>query len=325
MPCFHPLQAWYGTELTAKGKRKLVFKVRSAAKLPNVYRYFPFLNPKLEPDAKVPCGRCIGCRLEKARQWAMRAVLESHLYDHCYSLTLTYDDANLARYCPDGGLHHEEFQKFMKRYRKMFGSEIRYFMCGEYGDRHGRPHFHAIIFNHKLPDLRFHKMSGAYPLYTSKALSRIWNRGYCAVGNMSFESAGYIARYHTKVHKGQHEKMIGGFCDIKTGEFHKKRQEYSQASRRPGLGGDWFKQFKSDCYPKDFVTVRGIKMKPPKYFDYLYEKVDETALALVKERRRKHVNNQSFIDDNTPERLAQREYVKYKEYERMVRNIDNDL
>ena len=61
---------------------------------------------------------------------------------------------------------------------------------------------------------------------------------------------------------------------METGEMHKLWPEYVTMSRRPGIGSKWFDQYQSDVYPKDFTTVRGKKIKPPKYYDRLLENVD---------------------------------------------------
>ena len=111
MPCFHPLTGYHGKEVSKNGKRPIVF---------NRNRSFDGIPVKL------PCGRCIGCRLERSRQWAMRCVHEASLHEANCFITLTYDDAH----CPkDGSLRFEHWQKFMKRFRKRFGSGVRFYHC----------------------------------------------------------------------------------------------------------------------------------------------------------------------------------------------------
>ena len=128
MPCFCPLEGWRSKDRSSTGKRKIVFNPRDALR---------------DMPVTVPCGQCIGCRLERSRQWAVRCIHEASLHeDNCF-ITLTYDDAHLPT---DLSLNVSHFQKFMKRLRKRFGEGIRFFHCGEYGENFGRPHYHACLF-----------------------------------------------------------------------------------------------------------------------------------------------------------------------------------
>ena len=119
----------------------------------------------------MPCGQCIGCRLERSRQWAIRCVHEASLWpDNCF-VTLTFDDDNIIS---SGSLVKADFQKFMKRLRKRFGKGVRYFHCGEYGDLLGRPHHHACLFNFSFPDRYLWSSSGGVNLYRSPTLEELW-------------------------------------------------------------------------------------------------------------------------------------------------------
>jgi len=64
---------------------------------------------------ELPCGQCIGCRLERSRQWAIRCVHEASMHENNCFITLTYAPEYLP---PDGGLIKSDFQKFIKRLRK---------------------------------------------------------------------------------------------------------------------------------------------------------------------------------------------------------------
>ena len=122
---------------------------------------------------QLPCGKCLGCRLERSRQWAMRCMHEASLYERNCFITLTYNDAHLPA---NRNLEYSDFQKFMKRFRKRFPStKIRFYMAGEYGEKFGRPHFHACIFNFDFPDRKYLKTTGSgSKLYTSKLLESLW-------------------------------------------------------------------------------------------------------------------------------------------------------
>lgn len=265
MSCFKPLTGWYSKYKNPSGKRSIVFNSREA----------------LDPyhSLSIPCGQCIGCRLEKSRQWAIRCSLESQLYQNSYFLTLTYDDEHLPK---SGSLVPDDLQKFLKRLRRYVeyhGSDkkIRFFACGEYGDNFLRPHYHAIIFNLDISDLKSFSTSFSGDIYyTSETINQIWKNGYVIIGEVTFESCAYVARYVTK-------KMTGSQADF----YYEGRQpEFVRMSRRPGIGSAWLDQYKSDVYPHDYIVIRdGIKVKPPKYFDKLFESIAPDEMSMIKSLR----------------------------------------
>lgn len=187
MPCYKPLDAWRPDSST--GSKKLIFSYNSKT------------CNSLTPHLQVPCGRCVGCRLERSRQWAIRCVHEASLHEKNCFITLTYNDENLPA---DQSLHYEPFQLFMKRLRKKYGSGIRFYMCGEYGEKLARPHFHACLFGHDFDDKKVWKKTDAGSvLYRSAELEKLWPFGYSSVGDVSFESAAYVARYIMKKITGE--------------------------------------------------------------------------------------------------------------------------
>lgn len=143
----------------------------------------------------LPCGQCIECRLERSRQWGVRIMHEASLHDANSFVTLTYNDENLPH---DGGLVYRHFQLFMHRLRKRVPSKIRFFMCGEYGENFGRPHFHACIFGLDFVDKTLWQVRNGVKLYRSKKLESLWEFGYSSIGTVTFESAAYVARYIMK-------------------------------------------------------------------------------------------------------------------------------
>lgn len=93
----------------------------------------------LKNGQTVPCGSCIGCRINKTSQWTFRLLLEQKNWDKASFITLTYDDDHLPS---DASLHPEDLTLFWKRLRKnLDGRKIKYFACGEYGDATQRPHY----------------------------------------------------------------------------------------------------------------------------------------------------------------------------------------
>ena len=143
MVCYYPLQAWRSLDYLKGLKSTIVFS--SDTPSDGVYS-----------SLTLPCGQCIGCRLNYSRNWAIRCVHESSLHEHNCFITLTYNDENLPL---NGSLDLKHFQDFMKRLRKKVSVPIRYFHCGEYGSRLQRPHYHLLLFGLDFPDKKFWKMS----------------------------------------------------------------------------------------------------------------------------------------------------------------------
>lgn len=244
MACFHPLKGYRSKELTRNGKRKLTFNPKEA-----------FIDLQIE----VPCGQCIGCRLDRSRQWAVRCMHEASLYERNCFITLTYED----KYIPENSsLRFTDFQLFFKRLRKKFGEGIRYYHCGEYGERFSRPHYHCIIFNFDFPDKRlFSTNSRGDRYYRSTALEELWPYGISMVGNVTFESAAYVARYCLKKVNGK----------MREDHYQGRDSEYVTMSRRPGIGKMWYEKYKKNTYSTDSIVLNGKELKVPKYYDSLYE------------------------------------------------------
>lgn len=248
----------------------------------------------------------------------MRCVHESTLHVENAFLTLTYDEKNLPR---DSGLNKTHFQKFIKRYRKYLnGKKIRYYHCGEYGETTNRPHYHAIIFGHDFSDKEyFRETPNKDRLYTSNTLANLWTHGNCLIGNVTFESAAYVARYIMKKVKYSKEsdekyKLHYSRTDPETGEFFEVQPEYTTMSRRPGIGQGWYEKFGKETYRDDFIITNGSKCQPPKYYDEQY-----LDIATIKQTRRRKAIARSA--DNTPERLNVKEKCKQAQISSLKRNL----
>lgn len=308
MPCYSPLTAYYSRFLNPTGKRSLVFNVREAID---------------DKKLNVPCGQCIGCRLERSRMWAIRITHEASLYENNCFITLTYDEKNLPK---NKSLSKSPFQKFMKRLRKKFGPNIRYFYCGEYGEKYKRPHFHACLFNIDFTDKVLFKRVNDNNVYTSEVLEKLWGSGFCSIGELTFESAAYVARYITKKITGKDELLkLLNYTDIdpNTGEILTERlPEFADMSRRPGIGRNWYEKFSTDVYPGDYVVLRNKKMKPPKYYDSLLAREDPFEHDNIKERR--STNGLKHAHNNSAQRLHVRETLQLEKFKRLIRTYEND-
>lgn len=289
MPCYHPLSAYQ----TAGGD--VVFCERG-----DIVR-----------SLFLPCGQCIGCRLERSRQWAVRIMHEQQLYEESCVVTLTFDNEHVPRGDVDW---YPFFQKFMKRLRKKW--EVRYFVCGEYGEKEWRPHFHACIFGYGfLKDrVKWKKSDAGFWQYRCPELDALWSLGVPTVGDLTFEYAQYVAKYILKKVTGTRAKPHYERVDESTGEIYELVPEFVHMSLKPGIGAEWFNKFGSEVYPFDRVIARGVPTKPPKYYDRLLERCVDAEMvpaewldvpSAIKEARILRFNRL----DNTEERLRVKEIV----------------
>ena len=267
--------------------------------------------------------------------WAMRIAHEASLYDgghgNCF-VTLTYrpkyeaTEKQRARedHLPgDWSLKKEDFTKFMKRLRKAYpGRRIKYYQCGEYGSvcEHGidlskvkcpfcnlgRPHHHACLFNIQFDDLEPYSRKFGVTRYTSEKLEKLWRKGFVDVGELTFASAAYVARYVTKkitgVQAADHYEKV----DSETGEITKLEPEYATMSN--GIGKAWYQRFKKDFFPSDEVPVpgEGVLPKVPRYYTEMLKEEDPEMHEEVKEKRL------AYRDENAEEYSAERLMAKYK-------------
>ena len=251
MSCYHPMIA-YPTNIV-DGKQQ--YKIKKAE------------NNSIEAVKKdgaiiIPCGKCIGCRLDYSRKWADRMMLEYDNTKKAVFLTLTYSDNNLIdnKYrhyslivdsnTEDGvkyaTLDKRDFQLFMKRLRKdeYFNRfKLRFFLAGEYGTKTLRPHAHIILFGvdiNDIPDcypsigVEFEgvkKSKYKYKYYHSDYLDKIWSNGYVTIAEVNWQTCAYVARYSTK----KLENRIGY-------DERNVIPEFSLMSRKPGIGGLYLKE-----------------------------------------------------------------------------------
>ena len=254
---------------------------------------------------QLPCGQCMNCRLAKSRDWATRCTHEAYMYDQNCFITLTYDEKHL----PEGGvLVKKHFQDFMKRLRKHFtGRIIRFYGCGEYGEKNLRPHYHIILFNLDFDDKRLYK-HGDFPLFNSDTLSRLWPMGHAVIAGFSFESAAYVARYCCK-------KITGSAAES---HYNGRPPEWSLQSNRPGIGAPFFYRFYEDIVNHDKVVARGGRMsRPPRYYDKLLSGCD---LELLERNKISRIENAKVLDPWRLQDLDRHSILKFKQ---MIRKYEN--
>lgn len=214
----------------------------------------------------------------------------------------------------------------MKRLRKQLDSKISYLMCGEYGSRTRRPHYHAIVFGHDFPDhwLYKHDRKRNVKIYRSDMLEKTWTQGISSIGMVTWQSAAYVARYTTKKITG--EKAADHYRNVcvHTGEIFDIKPEYGVASNRPALGKAWFEKYHTDVFPGDQIIHNGRGYPVPRYYDKLYMEMNPAGFEQV---RRKRIQR-ALADDPDPiehrSRLLQKSQVKAAQNKQLVRSFDQD-
>jgi len=227
---------------------------------------------------------------------------EAQLHEENAFITLTYDKENLPQ---DSSLNKQHFQDFMKRLRfKLDPQKIRFFHCGEYGENFARPHYHAIIFGYGFPDRELLQDTGEQKLYISPLLTSVWGKGFTTVGEATFDSAAYVARYIVKKQTGDAADDHYWKIDERTGEAVKVEPEYITMSRRPGIASAWYEKYGQEVYPSDSVITNGHEVKPPRFYDKLFEAHHGDLETIKRERQRKGARHKK---DQTWRRLLDRE------------------
>lgn len=269
----------------------------------------------------VPCGQCVGCRLDRSRAWATRCVHEAHFHERNSFVTLTYDQDHVPR---DGGLVLKHWQDFAKRVRKRIG-KFRFLHCGEYGEENARPHYHACVFGQDFRPWTLWSKEKNHSVYRSEVLDDLWGMGMTTVGDLNWQSAAYVARYVMKKRTGPLAEEEYRRIDLETGEEYFVKPPYITMSRGArkgvgGLGSEWIKKYREDVYPDDFVVLPGgKKSKPPKFYDRHLESEDpETFEEIVRGRKKRAAARAS---DNTGERLDVKRSIKEGQLKLLKRRV----
>lgn len=156
----------------------------------------------------VPCGKCIQCLQERKDAWCYRLFLESQTSKHSYFVTLTYDNASLplrkhsddsfVRYIDyikyksiefvSESLYPKDLTDYWKRVRKALPDKsIKYYACGEYGDKDGRPHYHFVLFN-----------SDCDAPFLESVIDDKWQFGFVKIEPLIYPYIEYVTKYITE-------------------------------------------------------------------------------------------------------------------------------
>ena len=231
----------------------------------------------------VPCGRCIGCRAEQARQWSVRIMHEMQMHSHAWFVTLTYNDERIPA---NGSLAAQDFSRFVKTLRRDYPPKtISYYGCGEYGESTQRPHYHAVLFGPDFLDRNIFRTSRTSNIWRAESLERNWPHGRSEFGSVTPASAAYVAGYvrkkiSKKVYPDAYTRV-----DTDTGELVEIEKEFARMSLKPAIGRRWIEKYWRDVYPRDFVVMSGVEMKPPRYYDKWLERERPQMFMNILERR----------------------------------------
>ncbi|WNK12623.1 MAG: replication initiator protein [Microvirus sp.] len=264
-------------------------------------------------DLTLSCGQCLGCRIERSRQWGVRCMHESQMHTSNSFITLTYAPKHF-----NPSIQYRDFQLFLKRLRKRISPVlIRFYVGSEYSPINQLPHFHALIFGYDFPDKLFFKTTkSGSKLYTSKLLDEVWNKGYASVGSCTFDSACYIAQYCTNKSRVSDIREVAHHYNADTGEvtipYYQRTDpitgevftvspEANKMSNRPGIGRSWFDKYRSDVFPHDYVVVNGKKATPPRYYTRILKDSDPDAYEDILYQR--YLTNQKRGGNMSPAAL----------------------
>lgn len=299
MPCYNPIYAYRSKDgpNPKTGSWPIVFNPKMGT---------PALNHQ---KLCIPCGICIGCKMDRAYQWTQRCTHEAQMHKKNSFITLTYDNNSID---DSYSLNREDFPAFMKRLRdRLKPLRISFFQCGEYGENLQRPHHHAIIFGYDFPDrnLKYTNKNGDI-IYGSKILREAWGHGNVSCGDVCIKSIAYVCGYVL-------QKQYG--ADAK-GHYDDRVAPYNTMSRRPAIGQRWIDAYSGDVYGYDRIVTEDNKfLQPPKFYDKWLEKRDPDRLKQIKAERRDKA--QASPDYDKWDRLKTKEQIIKMSIDKMERYL----
>lgn len=286
----------------------------------------------------IPCGRCIGCRLDHSKQFADRGALELSYHNSNYFLTITYSDGFVPTVDSTSlegypiqyyNLVKEDLQLFWKNLRQHLITrykqycmknnltikkenypKIRYIACGEYGEKTLRCHFHAIVYGLVLNDLVYYgKSKSGEDMFTSKFIDDIWKKGEVWISEACWNNIAYITRYTTK-------KLYGE--DSKYYEELGITPPFITMSRKPGIGRDYYEDNKQRLFEEQrfYIPTRdGVRAgSPSRYYFGLFENDFDPLLVEEKKNDLKASFEASKVSKLQDTSLNYIDYLKTEEY-----------
>lgn len=212
-----------------------------------------------------PCGKCLECRGAYVRQMTTRGLHELQTAGPSSFVTLTYDREHLP---VDQCVSVREMQLFIKRLRKA-GFDVRYLLCGEYGEKDGRPHYHAILFGQTFlrGSTQVEPSRSGLPQWTHPAIAEAWQgRGRHRIGDATHDSIQYTAGYvYKKLTYG--DKLLALPFQAEGMPFPVYRTEpFVLASKNPGLGLEYFARNAENIIGRGNCISNGREVPIPRYY-----------------------------------------------------------
>lgn len=287
MPCYHPVPAW--PDLSTG---RWVFNPDSTRR-------------DLGGQVDTPCRQCIGCRIDRSSEWAMRCEHELKFHDESCFLTLTLDDEHFPTSQDD---FVAKYVLGLKRIRR-HSPRIRTFGCLELGTHTRRPHGHLLVFGRDFSrDEPVSRGPNGDLVYRSNELDALWGLGHASVGELTRESAGYVARYVVAERSDRAGPVLEAVPHPVSGEPVFLRPAAPWA-RSQGLGRAWFEQYGRQAIEQGAIVERGGVRRPiPKFYSKLAKQAFPTVGADAECIAQLRALEQAW--NRTPERLAVRAEVK---------------
>lgn len=253
----------------------------------------------------VPCGKCIPCITKRRNDWTFRIKKELEKAYSMVFLTLTYTDESIPlinekgdiyrayeipmndRYAYLPSLNKKDVQKWLKKLRKLDqdnqNSKLKYYIVGEYGDKTGRPHYHAIMWNYSIKQENSFEEKWSFDDKDHKKKYKLGNLDW---GQVTPASIHYVTGYVMNQKKDNDIQMPQFAIMSKgVGKSYIEDNKYYHAGKTMESEGNFF------------VKNDGYKQSIPRYYkDMVFsikkrEKYNEKVFEYVKKKDEKHIQD----------------------------------
>ena len=311
MSCYKPLRGILLGEINGKKRIKVVPYDSIETLKPDGSSYDSF---------PLPCGHCVGCRNDQAKEWTNRLLMESLYHDESYFVTLTYSDnfahfvdfvnPRTGQFFPKESKHQatlckKDVQDFMKRLRRAFPDDkCRFYAAGEYGGTTFRPHYHLILFGLHIPEgdfIPFGKSETGDQYFVLPKLQELCPFGFSSIEPANEYTFKYCANYVTKklgVHPNKYYTDQG------------LDPPFNLMSRKPGIGAQYLIDH-PEIMDNDRIVIgtsRGsYEFCPPRYFKKSYKEV-------FTDRYAEHVSIVAKASEDRREAIEKKTGLGYTDY-----------
>lgn len=311
MSCYKPLIRIYSPE-----NREISGQVYSLARFSErMGKKLKYEDLMYEPKVMlIPCGQCIGCRIQQREDWTTRIELEAKQWpkEQVWFITLTYDDDHVPGIILNTGeimrkvqyvwkpekkspesvqtLLYTDVQKFLKRLRKAYKSKLRFFCAGEYGEQTARPHYHMILYGWEPTDLKQLYKIHNNGYYTSEWMQKIWGNGQIQIAQAVPATYRYVAGYVTKKMYEIDGKKANAYYELG------QQKPFACMSLKPGLGDAYYQKHKEEIWKQGYIQcTNGKRAQIPRYYEKMMEKENPERLWKIKQNRQRKAIEQKRL------------------------------